>query len=672
MKTSLKKRVLIFTFFALLIPLGLSVIFDVQAIFASYRKSLTLRLQIQAESLSAEVEKVLNLGLPLEEMEGLSSRCQELVQRDPDLAYCIIESQEGGILFAHDPSLVGHHNFPPVGEDSPQLLSGFRDWGVFYDVNTSVQNATKKVEGKIRLGFLRSVLLDMARDSILRNLFIFLMVFGAVYLLILVYLQKHLMTPVNKLCQVANRLTEGDFESEMPSLESTEFQTLSDNLGYMASSLAERDKQIVAGMEELEHSNLLLQGAYEEQEKISGELKQNQMLYQSLVDEASEAIIVCNDSDEIQLFNRQAVKFFNVNDSEVIGMNLLGFFQKIGVSSVENLYEMYQSVVECGVGAEEFSFFGEDSLERTGLVSAVALKGVYGESLIQLIIHDITHEHQAKLNLEKSAAQLTRLNHMKNTFLGMVSHELKTPLTIILGYADLLETQKETNLDPILQESLGHIINAAERLGRIIQDMVDASDLDGQRVDLKLKSLDVNQLLVDCSDKLQQQTRERKQHISLDLDARQPKIQADSSRLQQMLEHLVVNAIKFTPDNGRILLKSIFHPQDSPVTRDSSINGDKSAGCVEIIVADDGIGVPHEEHAHIFDKFYGAGPIEEHSSSRVSFKGKGVGLGLAIVQGIVELHGGEIWIDKEHNSDSGDYSGSAFHVRLPVSPSLEL
>ena len=667
MKTSLRKRVLIFSFFALFVPLGLSVFFDVKAIFESYRQSLTLRLQLQAESLRTEIEKVQNLGLPLEEMEGLNSRCQEMVQRDPDLAYCVIESLGGRILYAQDPSLINNLQFPAATNGSPQRLMNFRDWGVFYDVSVPIHNASKETTGRIRVGFQRAVLLEMARASILRNLLIFIAVFGAIYLMIVAYLQRHLVSPINRLCEVAQQLTEGDFETETPHLATIEFQTLADNMSHMATSLAERDRQIAAGIEELEHSNKLLQDAYEAQESISAELKHNQMLYRALVDQASEAIIVCNEDDEIQLFNNQAEIFFGFEASDIIQLNLLRFFEKIGVDNVDDLYDMYQSVVQSGVGADEFSFFDNAEVQKRGLIRAVALQGAYGENLVQMIVHDVTLEHQAKLSLEKSTAELQRLNLMKNTFLGMVSHELKTPLTIILGYADLLEAQRSTNPDPILQESLGHIIDAAERLGQVIQDMVDASDLDGQRIDLKCQPLDLNRLLTECSQKLLQQTSERNQRISLDLGEDLPKVDADESRLSQMIEHLLTNAIKFTPDNGRILLKSVFHKPGSVASINSSMAGNRNAGCVEIVFADDGIGIPVDEQEHVFEKFYGAGPIEEHSSSRVSFKGKGVGLGLTIVQGIVELHGGEIWIDKDHSSDSGEYSGSAFHVRLPVS-----
>ena len=492
-----------------------------------------------------------------------------------------------------------------------------------------------------------------------------------IYALIVVFIQKHLFKPINHLCDVAQQIKDGDFHVESLNMSTAEFQTLSDQFMTMANSLVERDEKIAAGIEELEEANLLLQKAYEDQERISTESDRNRRLYQTLVDQASEAILVCNENDEIQLFNHQAEQFFASSKDNVLKTNFIRFFQNLGVENVDLLYEMYQGVIDSGLGAEEFSFVTPEGHERVGLVSAVLISGESGEKLVQMIVHDVTQEHLVKSNLEKSAADLTRLNSMKNTFLGMVSHELKTPLTIILGYADLLDTQRDLSVDPVLKESLEHIIEASERLGRVIQDMVDASDLDGHRVALKHAKIDLNQVLEQSTEKAVAGTLQRGHRIALDLDKELPPVLADAERLGQMMGHLLNNAVKFTPDNGDILIKSQYLAPGSDEALSCSCGGDRSAGCVEIIIADTGVGIPEDERESVFEKFYGPGPIEEHSSSRVSFMGKGVGLGLTIVKGIVELHGGEVWVDSEHSSSDNDYTGSAFHVRLPVRPAQD-
>jgi signal transduction histidine kinase len=135
-----------------------------------------------------------------------------------------------------------------------------------------------------------------------------------------------------------------------------------------------------------------------------------------------------------------------------------------------------------------------------------------------------------------------------------------------------------------------------------------------------------------------------------------PQIEGDSGLLSKVFYHLIVNAIKYTPDNGSITV--------SGVTVSQSQLGMKEGG-VEIIVADTGIGIDPEFLEAIFTKFYQTGELALHSSSKTKFKGAGPGLGLAIAKGIVEAHRGKIWAESPgHNEEK--CPGSQFHVVLPL------
>jgi signal transduction histidine kinase len=142
----------------------------------------------------------------------------------------------------------------------------------------------------------------------------------------------------------------------------------------------------------------------------------------------------------------------------------------------------------------------------------------------------------------------------------------------------------------------------------------------------------------------------------------------------QLLSNVLGNAIKFTPDGGSITVTS---SAKYIVTRRSSrgetssisaVNAEKENHIfVEITVSDTGIGIDGDDKIRIFEKFYEAGKIEEHSTGKVAFKAKGAGLGLAIAKGIVEMHGGEIWVESSgYNAEQ--YPGSTFHILLPLNP----
>jgi signal transduction histidine kinase len=265
---------------------------------------------------------------------------------------------------------------------------------------------------------------------------------------------------------------------------------------------------------------------------------------------------------------------------------------------------------------------------------------------------------------------------MKDSFLGLASHELKTPLTVIMGYAELITTDMADRLDKTVLEMVQNISNASLRLDSIVKDLVDISMIDEQRVRLKFEDLDINTLVEATVNELSFFFSMRHQKIQVQLDATIPGIKGDRIRLMQLLSNVLGNAIKFTPDGGTVsvsssakyLLRGIQPaPGHPPLAADPGRNHHLY---VQITVSDTGIGIDRDDQVRIFEKFYEAGNIEEHSSGKVAFKAKGAGLGLAIAKGIVQMHGGDIWVESPgHNPE--DFPGSTFHIILPVNPTVE-
>jgi len=136
-----------------------------------------------------------------------------------------------------------------------------------------------------------------------------------------------------------------------------------------------------------------------------------------------------------------------------------------------------------------------------------------------------------------------------------------------------------------------------------------------------------------------------------------PMIPADPELLQKVFHHLVMNAIKFTPDGGNVTISGKY------------LNGRVPAQ-VEVAVRDTGIGIDPDSHSLIFNKFYQTGEVLLHSSGKTKFKGGGPGLGLAIARGIVEAHGGKIWVESPGH-DEKNYPGSTFFVSLPLEKKAE-
>jgi signal transduction histidine kinase len=180
--------------------------------------------------------------------------------------------------------------------------------------------------------------------------------------------------------------------------------------------------------------------------------------------------------------------------------------------------------------------------------------------------------------------------------------------------------------------------------------MFDVTKLDVQSLDMRREHTILQAVLAPVAGEFGSALQQRRLALILDGLESLPAIQADPQLLHKAFHHLVINAIKYTPDGGTIRIVGRTLPEES---------------AVEIVVSDTGIGIDPDYHELVFEKFFRTGPIDLHSSGRTEFKAGGPGLGLAIVKGIVTAHGGRIWVESE-GYDEKRCPGSQFHVVLPV------
>ena len=227
------------------------------------------------------------------------------------------------------------------------------------------------------------------------------------------------------------------------------------------------------------------------------------------------------------------------------------------------------------------------------------------------------------------------LERMKSNFLSVVSHELKTPLHSIKGFVDIILMGKTGPVTDLQRDFLGTVQEQTGHLQRLIEDLLEFSRLESGQVRLRPVLLPLVDLVWTVVEKLEPLAQKKGLSLTCDLPDHLPEIEADPMRLEQVLTNLVENAIKFTPEGGRV-----------------QVRGWERGDAVEIAVIDSGIGVPAEERERIFERFY-----QVDSSARRRYKG--TGLGLTICKHIVSQHGGRIWVQ---DAEGG---GSQFHVVLP-------
>lgn len=260
-------------------------------------------------------------------------------------------------------------------------------------------------------------------------------------------------------------------------------------------------------------------------------------------------------------------------------------------------------------------------------------------------------------DLRRQNDRLEVLDRVKTDFITIASHELRTPLTQVRGYADLLKAMNEESglSREQTREIAGNIIRASARLESVIAAMLDASQLEISGLQLMLAPTQLQTILNAAATQFGPALRQRNLHLEMQGIDRLPSLRGDYRRLVQTFANLIGNAIKYTPDHGTITVEGAVVP------------GEDGADFLEVIVADTGIGIDPQFHQLIFDKFFRIGDPELHSTGMTKYKGAGPGLGLHIAKGVVEAHGGSIWVESD-GEDEERLPGSRFHVILPTVP----
>jgi PAS domain S-box-containing protein len=445
----------------------------------------------------------------------------------------------------------------------------------------------------------------------------------------------------------------------------------------MGTSLRDRDLELMRNYEEQEKANLELQRSYENLESLSSELGRSREMYRSLLEEASDAILVCDDDDVIVIANKAAERFFGLPKARMEQTNYFSFLDLIKCRDVETQFELHRSARAGLSNKTEIRFWSEAGQRRLlGRASTSVAVDKDGRHLVQIIIRDATREEEIRQSLERTATEMERLNQMKNSFLGLASHELKTPLTIIMGYVELLLGDREVPIDEDTIALIRHIAKASDRLAAIVHDMVDISLIDGKTIDLVSQEVDANVLVQRAADLSEAHILQRQQILKLDLAKDLPLVKCDTERMVQAINNILANAIKFTPDKGYIVVQTrlVKRPRLPEMFANGGIDGacelsEEPFPYIEITICDKGIGIAATEHEAIFDKFYEVGDVEEHSSGKVAFKSRGTGLGLSIVKGIVSMHSGAVWVESP-GYDPDTLPGSTFFILLPAAEAL--
>jgi signal transduction histidine kinase len=265
-----------------------------------------------------------------------------------------------------------------------------------------------------------------------------------------------------------------------------------------------------------------------------------------------------------------------------------------------------------------------------------------------------TRVRERTAELQQANYKLEALDQNKTNFINFALQELMTPMLAVSGISQILE------IDSSLKKKQRTLVNKMagniKSLNKIISSMVDVARLDAQEMELSYTRLNLYSMIIEITEELKPAMRERQIKCKLKHLDVIPTMLGDAQTLRKVFYNLIVNAIKYTPPGGKITVKA-----RNPAQR----NGKDIPSAVQITISDTGIGINPKDQEMVFDKFFRSKSQPASNSFKINFRDGGSGLGLAIAKGIVEAHGGQVWVESP-GQDEIECPGSSFHVALPI------
>ena len=469
-------------------------------------------------------------------------------------------------------------------------------------------------------------------DQLRKRMFILALVLLLLVSVLSWWLSRTLSLPVRVLGSAAQRLTAGDLEHPVVRLSNDEIGDLAESFEQMRIALQHSFAQIQQQNDELE---LKVEERTLDLNKALLQVQENEQRISAVVEGIKDAVITIDQQGEIQTFNQAAEDIFGYSADMVIGQNVKMLMPARFANDHDGYLQRQTPVAESSVidGTREV-----EGLRRSGEEFPIELRvskiNKAGAALYVGLIRDITARKALESREREVAEELRRArqaaedaNQAKSDFLANMSHEIRTPMNAIIGLSDLCLM---TEMSQKQRDYLDKIHASAGALLGIINDILDFSKIEAGKLDIECIPFEIDSVLENLATVVQVKTQEKGLELLFDRNPHLPSMFiGDPLRIGQVLVNLCNNAAKFT-EHGEILVSI----QMQPVVADSQ------RVTLACSVRDTGIGMTPEQQSRLFQSF-------SQADSSTTRKYGGTGLGLAISKQLVQMMGGDIWVDSE-------------------------
>lgn len=458
------------------------------------------------------------------------------------------------------------------------------------------------------------------------NRYIFYVTIASSCIVILIawWAAQRIARPILKVAQAARSVGEGKFDSEI-TVDSD------DEVGVLAEEFNEMRRNLKTAVDQLT----------QEERKLT-----------AIVDNLGEGLIVVEPAGRVLYVNPVAERLLNLGNT-VDYENFIAIDPGIGTINWTKTSEGVEGTKTetRTVDTKILSSSQREVSQHQTMIAEVNVNGNQsnGDSsrVLRIISSHFSDEHNNVAGTVYVFDDITNeheIEQMKSEFVSLVSHELRTPLTSIIGFISLILDGKTGTINQKQHESLSRAHRQSKRLAALINDLLDISRIEAGRIEMKQEQVKIDWIAERRIEELRPQADEKAISLLLEAQSHLPSMIGDGDRIGQILVNLIGNAIKFTPNNGKVTVRISKSLQ----------NGSATEG-VHVEVVDTGPGIPTEEREKVFDKFRQLGSVQTRQPHG------GTGLGLSIAAGIVEAHGGHLWVDVGDNG-----LGSNFQFFIPL------
>jgi len=398
-------------------------------------------------------------------------------------------------------------------------------------------------------------------------------------------------------------------------------------------------------VENLQHSRRLLSETNEKLQLEIAERKQAEELFRTLCDSSPVGIYIIQDR-KIQYVNPKFQELTGYSEDELLGIDYFRLVLPEDRNMVrENAVKMLKGERSYPYEFRATTKAGKDNwiMETVTSIQYRGRRAALGNYM------DITERKQMEEEIKKKNEQLETQNEelekasrAKSEFLAHMSHELRTPLNVIMGFSELMLDRVPGEINEEQRQCLDDILTSGQHLLGLVNDVLDLSKVEAGKMELSLTNIALPGVIESLTREIMPILAQRKQSLDVELEPGLPPVYADEAKLRQVFFNLVSNSAKFTPDGGELKIEAL-----------------RKGDWCQVSVSDNGIGIKKEDQEQLFVPFY-------QVNNSVAGEKKGTGLGLALVKEIVEMHGGQIWVESEYGS------GSRFIFTLPLATGDEL